>query len=216
VWVFMVAVQEKKTRMFASSGALFGLSIACRWCGLFGFVVCLAYLLIYCRPFIKRMAVMAGTALPVYVASWVPLLVREHRAANYLLTANRFIFDFHRYAKGDPRLGQVWWSWIFRLQPQPALLYLVGNPLIGVLGLAAVVLLLWQQKPLLPALYIAHVLPWAIAIKPLTFYYYYFEAFMWLTVALAVAMQGIVVRRVRLDIVATGCALVQFVNWYLE
>jgi hypothetical protein len=67
---------------------------------------------------------------------------------------------------------------------------------------------------LLPALYIAHLMQWAIGTKPLTFYYYYFEAFTWLTVALAVAMQGVAIRRVRLDVVATACALAVFVNWY--
>ncbi len=216
VWIFLLAVQKEaqQTVLFVGSGLLFGLSIASRWCGMFGFAACLAYALIYCRSFITRAAIMAGTALSVYVGSWIPLLLREHRTAGYLLTANKFIFDFHRYAKGDPRLGEAWWSWIVRLQPQPSLLYLLGNPVIAILGIAAVVTLLWQRKPLLPALYIAHVLPWAIAIKPLTFYYYYFEAFMWLTVALAVAMQGLAVRRVRLDVIATGCAALQFVNWF--
>ena len=139
--------------------------------------------------------------------------MQEHRTLRYVLTANQFIFDFHRYAKGDPRLGEAWWSWIFRLQPQESLSRLLGNPVIGVLGLAAVGVLLWQRKPLLPALYIAHVMQWAIGVKPLTFYYYYFEAFVWLTVAFAVAMEGVTVRKVRVDVVATACALAVFVNW---
>lgn len=220
VWVFMVAVQEtarkKDLRWFGCSGALFGLSIGSRWCGMVGFSVCLAYALFCCRPFVKRVAVMAGAAISVYAASWVPLLLREHRTARYLLTANQFIFEFHRYAKGDPRLGEMWWSWIIRFQPQQSLSRLVGNPVVGILGLAAVVVLLWQRKPLLPALYIAHVTQWAIGTKPLTFYYYYFEAFTWLTVASAVAMQGVGIRRVRLDVVATACAVAVFVNWYVD
>ena len=100
----------------------------------------------------------------------------------------------------------MWWSWIIRFQPQPSLSYLIGNPVVGILGLFGVGVLLWQKKALLPALYFAHILQWAIAIKPLTFYYYYFEAFTWLTVASAVAMQGVTIRRVRLDVVATACA----------
>jgi len=229
VWVFMVAVQNnvqtdlqndvpndvhektKDFRWFAASGALFGLSIGCRWCGVVGLLVCVAYALFHCRPFMKSVAVMAGTAIAVYIASWVPLLLREHRTTHYLLMANTFIYQFHRHANGDPRLGQAWWTWIFRREPQPALAYLVGNPVVGILGLAAVVVLLWQRKPLLPALYIAHVLQWAIGVKPLTFYYYYFEAFTWLTVALAVAMQGVAIRRVRLDVVTTACAALAFV-----
>ncbi len=240
VWAFMVAVQDndnvqndgqkKNTqpnnvqandvqakanavRWFAFSGALFGLSIGCRWCGVVGLLVCFAYALLYYRPFVKSVAVMAATAIVVYIGSWVPLLLQERRTAHYLLTANAFIYEFHRHAQGDSRLGQAWWSWIFRLQPQPALGYLVGNPVVGVLGLAAVVVLLWQKKPLLPALYIAHVLQWAIGVKPLTFYYYYFEAFTWLTVALAVGLQGVAIRRVRLDVVTTACAAAVFVYW---
>ncbi len=219
VWVFIVALQEaaqdrtKGWRWFACSGALFGLSVGSRWCGVVGFTVCLAYGLFYCRPFIERAAVMATTAISVYFISWIPLVVQEHRTLRYVLTANQFIFDFHRYAKGDPRLGEAWWSWIFRLQPQESLSRLLGNPVIGVLGLAAVGVLLWQRKPLLPALYIAHVMQWAIGVKPLTFYYYYFEAFVWLTVAFAVAMEGVTVRKVRVDVVATACALAVFVNW---
>jgi dolichyl-phosphate-mannose-protein mannosyltransferase len=221
VWAFIVAVQTEEANLrwfawgwFAWSGALFGLSISCRWCGVVGLAVCIAYAGLYCRPFVKRVAIMAGTAIAIYIASWVPLLVREHRTTHYLLVANAYIYQFHRHAEGDPRLGQMWWSWIFRLQPQPALGYLVGNPVIGVLGLGAVIALLWQRKTLLPALYIAHVLQWAIGVKPLTFYYYYFEAFTWLTVALAVAMQNVTIRRVRLDVVTTACAAAAFVYWF--
>jgi 4-amino-4-deoxy-L-arabinose transferase-like glycosyltransferase len=220
VWVFMVALEAlapvQAWRWFAFSGALFGLSVASRWCGAVGLLVCLAYALFYYRPFLKSVVALSATAAAVYAASWIPLLAREHRTTRYLLEANRFIFDFHRYAKGDPRVGQMWWSWIIRFQPQPSLSYLIGNPVVGILGLIGVGVLLWQKKALLPALYFAHILQWAIAIKPLTFYYYYFEAFTWLTVASAVAMQGVTIRRVRLDVVATACAGAVFVNWYIR
>ena len=219
VWAFMAALQKEKEQgknlhLFAASGALFGLSIGCRWVGVVGLAVCVAYALLHSRPFIKPAALMAGTAISVYAASWVPLILREHRTTRYLIMANTFIYQFHRHAEGDPRLGEAWWSWIFRFQPQPSLSYLVGNPVIGVLGLVAVAALLWQGKPLLPALYIAHVAQWAIGVKPLTFYYYYFEAFTWLTIALAVALQGVAVRRVRLDVVTTACAAASFVHWF--
>jgi dolichyl-phosphate-mannose--protein O-mannosyl transferase len=216
VWAFMLAIderaqQEKNWRLFAWSGALFGLSIGCRWSGVVGLAVCIAYAAFHYRPFVKTVVVTAGTAVSVYIASWVPLLAREHRPAHYWFMANKFIYQFHRHAKGDPRVGDMWWSWIFRFHRQPSLSYLVGNPVVGILGLAAVVILLWQRKPLLPALYIAHLAQWAIGMKHLTFYYYYFEAFTWLTVALAAAMQGMTVRRVRLDVVATACAAAAFV-----
>lgn len=210
VWVFVAAVQENNLRWLAWGGVLFGLSIGCRWSGVFGLAVCLGYLVIHCRPFIKRVAMMSGAAIAAYAGSWVPLMIREHRPASYLYTANVFIFQFQRHAKGDARVSQMWWSWLVRIQPQPSLSYLVGNPVIGVLGLMAIIVLLWRRKGLLPALYLANVLPWAIAVRPVTYYYYYLEGFCWLTVALAVALQGVAVRRVRLDVVATACAAAAF------
>lgn len=219
VWAFAVGIQTKNhtktTRLLVLGGALFGLSIGCRWSGVIGLFVCVAYALFCFRAVVRSVATMAGVAFAVYAASWIPLLIREHRPARYLLTANVFIFEFHRHPKGDPRLGEAWWSWIFRIHPQPALSYLVGNPVIAILGLVAVFVLFWQKKPLLPALYIAHLMQWAVAIKPLTFYYYYFEAFTWLTVALAIAMQGATIRRVRLDMVITACAFIVFAHWYV-
>ncbi|MGB8013997.1 MAG: glycosyltransferase family 39 protein [Terriglobales bacterium] len=215
VSVFLAAVRQKNLRLLACSGGLFGLSIGCRWSGVVGLAVCSVYALFRCRPLVKSVAALPGTAVAVYTACWIPLLVREHRAIPYLLAANNFIYQFHHHAEGDPRLGEAWWSWFFRFEPQPALSYLVGNPVVGILGLGAVVVLLWQKKPLLPALYLAHVLQWAIGVKPLTFYYYYFEAFTWLTVALAVALQGVSIRRVRLDVLVSACAAAVFVQHYL-
>jgi dolichyl-phosphate-mannose--protein O-mannosyl transferase len=219
VWAFTVGIQTqnqtKHIRLLALSGALFGLSIGCRWSGVIGLLVCVAYALFCHKTGVKSLATMVGVACAIYAASWIPLLIREHQPARYLLTANLFIFEFHRHPKGDPRLGEAWWSWIFRIHPQPALSYLVGNPVVAILGLVAIFVLLWQRKPLLPALYIAHVMQWVIAIKPLTFYYYYFEAFTWLTVALAIAMQGATIRRVRLDVIITACVVVVFAHWYV-
>ena len=220
VWAFMIAMHEKRLRWFAWSGALFGLSVGSRWCGAVGLAVCVAYALLYRRPFIKsavaETGTMIATALSVYAASWIPLLDREHRTADYLIRANTFIFEFHRHFKDYPRVGQMWWTWLFRTDPQPSLFYLLGNPVIAVTGLIAVGVLLWRRQPLLPALYLAHLAQWAIGIKPITFYYYYFEAFMWLTVALAVAMQNVTVLRARIDIAVTGCASAFFVFWYLH
>ncbi|MFZ0684373.1 MAG: glycosyltransferase family 39 protein [Terriglobales bacterium] len=211
LWVFIIAVQTKKLRWFAGCGALFGLSVGCRWVGVVGLAVCVGYVVVLCRPFVRRVAAMGAAAVSVYAASWIPLILREHRTTEYVVMANTFIYQFHRHAEGDPRIGEAWWSWIFRFQRQPSLAYLVGNPVIGILGLVALVVLLWKKQPLLPALYAAHLLQWAVGVKPLTFYYYYFEAFTWLTVALAVAMQGVTIRKVRLDVVTTACAAAAFV-----
>jgi hypothetical protein len=182
-----------------------------------GLAVCAAYALLYCRPSVKNVAAMCSMGISAYAASWVPLLVREHRTAYYLITANTFIFEYHRHINAiHPFLSQSWWLWIFRFKPDPDLTYLIANPVIVLLGLPAIGVLLWQRKPLLPALYLAHIMQWAIAIRPQTFYYYYLEAFTWLTLALAVALQNISIRRVRLDVMATGFAAAMFARWYLQ
>jgi len=206
VWVFVLAAERSSARWFVCSGALFGLSIASRWCGVVGLAVCAAYALVYYRPAVKNLALMTGSAIAVYVGSWIPLLLREHRSAQYLIAANIYILQFHRHATTDPRPGEPWWTWIVTLDLQQAPMELIANPVIEILGLAAIIVLLWRRKPLLPALYIAHEMQWAV-VPHWSHYYYYLEAFTFLTVALAVAMQDVVVRRVRLDVVVTACAV---------
>lgn len=206
VWAFVIALENKSLRWFAASGALFGLSIGSRWGGVVGFTVCAAYALVYYRPALKSLALMFGSAIAVYVASWVPLLVREHRSAQYLIAGNAFILQFHRHATTDPRPGEPWWTWITSLNLPEVVTELTANPVIGILGLLAIALLLWRRKPLLPSLYVAHIAQWAITSSHWQHYYYYLEAFTWLTLALAVAMQGVTIRRIRADVLVTACA----------
>src|SRR5580700_363749 len=187
VWMFLAAVEKKSPRWFACSGVLFGLSAASRWCGLVGLAVCAACALVYYRSMVKNLALMLGSAIVVYVGSWIPLIVSEHRNVSYLIAANNFILQFHRHATTDPRPGEPWWTWIFKLDLQEAPMELIANPVISVLGLVAIAVLLWRRQPLLPALYIAHILQWAIVPTHWSHYYYYLEAFTWLTLALAVA-----------------------------
>jgi dolichyl-phosphate-mannose-protein mannosyltransferase len=215
VWAFLIAVEEQKFAWFLWSGALFGLSIGCRWCGAVGLLVCLAYALLadgarFIRQ-LKNAIAIASTAIVVYAITWIPLIWREHRSARYWFAANAYIYEFHRSAAANARIGEAWWTWFVRFQPQPSLTYVIANPVIGVLGMVAVVTLLGRRKRLLPALYLAHVMLWASGVKHITFYYYYFEAFTWLTVALAVALEGVEIHRVRLNVVATACAVAAFV-----
>jgi hypothetical protein len=83
---------------------------------------------------------------------------------------------------------------------------LLANPVVAILGLVALIALLWQRKPLLPALYAIHILQWALASALPEYYYYYLDAFTWLTIGLAVAMQGASLMRLRLDTLVTSCA----------
>jgi hypothetical protein len=90
---------------------------------------------------------------------------------------------------------------------QESLTEMVANPVVAAFGLVALVVLLWNRKPLLPALYVAHIMQWAIVSSHWQHYYYYLEAFTWLTMALASAMQGVTIRRLKLDVIVLACAL---------
>jgi hypothetical protein len=87
-----------------------------------------------------------------------------------------------------------------------------------VLGLIAIVALplrlTTRSSYILSLLYLGHVGQWAIGVRQLTFYYHYFEAFIVLGPALAIAMQGLEWRKVRADTVVTACSLMFFAYWY--
>lgn len=210
VWVFMIAIEENAPRWFAWSGVLLGLSVASRWCGVTALVVCGIYSLVHFRRVTKGLLLMAGSSLATYAVSWVPLLVREHRSVAYLFAANRYILLSHaHYAQTmvDLRAHDPWWASMIRFEQPGGLMQLMANPVIASLGLFALVALLWQRKPLLPALYAVHIFQWALAHALPQYYYYYLDAFTWLTIGLAVAMQGVSFKQLRLDLAVTACAL---------
>ena len=220
VWLFLIALEQGSMQQFALSGALFGLSIGCRWCGAVGPIACLIVLIVE-RAKLRSVLAMLAATLIAYCAAWLPLLIRERRPFSYLVTANQFILHFHRNLNVDPRLGERWWTWFLRLTPQESLAHLVANPIIGLLGLFAVPALLWKRVEhakdksyILSLLYLGHVGQWVIGVRHLTFYYHYMEAFIVLAPALAIAMGRIEWHKVRLDVVVTACSLLFFVYWY--
>ena len=210
LWAFLVAVGENSSGWFAWSGTLLGLSVASRWCGLPALVVCCLYLLFRFRRVTKSLLLIAGSSLMAYLVSWVPLLIREHRSLAYLYFANRDILLSHAHYRQtmiDLRPSDPWWGCIVRFQQQESLMQLMANPVIASLGLIALLALLKQRKPLLPALYSLHMLQWALAHSLPQYYYYYLDSFTWLTIGLAVAMSGVSFKRLQLDLIVTACAV---------
>jgi len=81
-----------------------------------------------------------------------------------------------------------------KYEPQRALSYLVGNPVVAWGGLAALIFCLWRfwktaalPEGLLLLLFAANYLQWAVTPEKGLFYYYYYPAVMFLGVAIAVA-----------------------------
>ena len=215
VWAFAIALEENAPGWLAWSawtwaGVLLGLSVASRWCGVTTLVVCGLYSLLRSRRVTKGLVLMAASSLAAYVVTWIPLLVREHRSLAYLFTANRYILVSHalyRQNMVDVRASDPWWAWMFRFDQPAGLMQLMANPFVASLGLLALLALLWQRKPLLPALYALHMIQWALAHSLPEYYYYYLDAFTWLTIGLAVAMHGVSFKRIQLDVIVTACAL---------
>jgi hypothetical protein len=216
VWLFLEAMRHDDIKWWCYAGLLFGLSVASRWLGAMGLAGCLI-VAFSSRRFLKP-AIMSLVAVSVYLVTWIPLLIREHRPPGYLFTAHAFIIHFHRNMPIPAYLCDPWWKWLFLTEQVRSLAPLVANPLIAGLGLVAIIALIWypsRKSFTLPvALYLMHILPWTVGVKSMTFYSYYFEAFTFLTIVLAMALPKISSPTVRLDLIATAAALGYFVYWY--
>ena len=213
VWVFLVALETDNATAWCGAGLLFGLSVACRWFGAMGLITCLG--VAFSGRRLLKPCGMSFTVFITYCVTWIPLLIREHRPVSYLIDANLFIYRFHRAPPlvGDP--GDNWWTWLMPLSPPRSALY-VANPIIGACGLFALAAILLGKRrfALVGWLYLANMLPWMIAVKPITYYYYYFEAYVFLAVALAVVTARVMVYRARLDFVVAAAAVGYFVYWF--
>jgi dolichyl-phosphate-mannose-protein mannosyltransferase len=210
VWAFITAINQNSSLWFLWSGALLGLAIASRWSGWPALFVACLYLLFQQRRLTKSLPILAGSAFAAYIVSWIPLLIREHRSLTYLYSANRYILVSHAHYREhmiDSRPLDPWWLSIVKFQQPESIHQLVGNPVIASIGLVALIALVWQRKPLLPALYFLHIFQWAVVRHLPQYYYYYFDSFTWLTIALPVAMCGLCFKRIQLDLGVAACAL---------
>jgi dolichyl-phosphate-mannose--protein O-mannosyl transferase len=216
IWVFLIAIESDGIAWWCASGVFFGLSVASRWLGVMGLVICIVVALQKRRLY--QSCAMAMTALAAYFAAWIPLLIRAHMPLRYLIDANLFIFRFHHDPKGGWDTGEPWWTWLLRTEQARSFSPFMANPIVGALGLVALVLICAipvKRRFALPVLlYIAHMLPWVLGIRPVTYYYYYFEAYTFLPIALAVVVANVTLRKIRLDVIVTTAALGYFVYWY--
>src|SRR5215472_7984947 len=92
VWLFLVALENDSTRMYALSGALFGLSVGCRWAGIVGLIACLIVAFIE-RARIRQLSIMLSTVFGVYLLTWPLLLIREARPLRDIVAANLYIYE---------------------------------------------------------------------------------------------------------------------------
>lgn len=95
-------------------------------------------------------------------------------------------------------IASKWYTWPVHFAPQRALSYLLGNPVIMLGGIGALIFGLrriWKSwalaETLVVVLYAAYWLQWAVTPVKATFYYYYFPSAMFLGVAMALALRNL-------------------------
>lgn len=213
IWLFLIAREDEGSKFWVYSGLMFGLSVASRWMGAMGLMVCLLASFIAMRFY--KPCLMGMVAVTTYAATWIPLLVKEHRPLSYLITANLFVYRFHHYDVAVIQ-SEPWITWLVPTHLFRSA-FLIANPIIGILGLCAFGVTLWsgaRYLPFLPgALYIFHLAPWALAVRANTYYYYYFESYTFLVIMLAIVMSKISIADLRVEVPVLTLAGFYFLYW---
>ena len=227
----------KRRSLLVVAGAMFGFACACKWNGIdtLGIVILFSVplfwikrspseqLLRYARN-LQQVGIvtcalwMLFVPLVAYSLTYWPLCRSLHRpfGIDELVSMNVYIWRFHRAVPGNPAIAAKWYAWIFQAAPQRALSYLVGNWVLMWGGLPALAFCLARMRnrvpeTLLALLYFGNLLQWAVTPQRYSYYYYYFPAAMFLSVAIPVALHEVpsrvVQRRLALAcIAAAGCA----------
>ena len=218
--------------MMLFSGMMLGCCVAVKWSGL-GIVAVVGFTTVVLWAQGRR-CVGAGYAvfclcfLPalVYCLSFWPLLHSQHVSFSLgeVVRRSNFILQFHRTAIGLATVNIPWHRWIFRIEPDRGLNYLVGNWAVCWLGVAALLWCgyRWIQKPALAegmavALFAVCWLQWAVIPRPFKYYYYYSIAATFLCLALPTALRRSPSYRVmgaRVSMLAVVSAAVVFLVFY--
>jgi dolichyl-phosphate-mannose-protein mannosyltransferase len=142
----------------------------------------------------------ALTIFPVltYALAFIPVFHSMHEPFS-LTRVVRLQFEMWQWSKGvmgNRAIYAPWYKWPFTVTPMRGLSYLLGNPVVMWVGLAALVVCLWHLahritflEVLVVLLYSASLLQWVVTPRAITYYYYYYPAAMFLSVAITVALK---------------------------
>lgn len=205
--------------LFVCSGTLVGLAGACKWNAIdtlaVFFLVSFALrqagrywnrdssLWRYAKNIreIGAPTVFLGLAVsPVlaYCLAFLPLCLIIHRPFDFheLVAMNAFIWKFNSTVISNRAITSAWYTWPLNLNPQRALSYLLGNPVVawgGLLALGSCARRFWKTagfaEGLVLLLFFSNYLQWAVTPQKGVFYYYYYPSVMVLGVAIAVALR---------------------------
>lgn len=144
---------------------------------------------------IVPVAAYALTFWPICRNAHSPFTIRTVVAMNVL------IWKLHRADPGNMFIASKWYSWIFQVEPQRALSYLVGNWVImwsGIVALLFCVRRIWKLPEMfIVLLYVGNLLQWAITPQKHLYYYSYCAAALFIGAAIPVALHRMPRRNVR-------------------
>lgn len=196
--------------LILGTGVMFGAGAACKWNAIV-FLGCVAaiagflYLSNSCKSRdIGIATLVSGLAVVpvlIYCASFVPLfsILRIPFTLEALSQENRFIWQWHRAALGNPALNVRWYQWFFRSSPERGLSYLMGNFVVMWAGVPAVVYCAWRAlkegsgalaEIIVVTTYSANILQWLLIPQKSTCYYYYYPSAMVLGIAIVLAIKN--------------------------
>ena len=158
-----------------------------------------------------------------YTLAFIPVLKSTHTPFSLaeVVRIHLAMWNMSKHVLGNRALYSPWYRWPFQTTPMRGYSYLIGNPVVmwmGVLAIAVCIARLWKRitlpEGLVVLLYFASLLQWAVIPRSITFYYYYFPAAMFLSVAIAIALsrgQYLAFQRVRGPFILVLAALIVFV-----
>jgi predicted membrane-bound dolichyl-phosphate-mannose-protein mannosyltransferase len=169
---------------YTLSGASFGLATACRWNAAFAIALVIVWLLSAKR--VKQALTICVVSVLVYAVTWLPT-VGLH-PVNFV-NVNLYGFNFHHHAgAASPSASLPWYKWLYQSSDSGSE-WLVANPLITLAGIAGIVILFRERKHwLLACSAPVFWLQWAVIRRPFTYYYYFLDTCMFLSIAAAFAI----------------------------
>jgi len=166
--------------------------------------------------------------LIVYTLAFIPVLRSTHTPFSLaeVVRIQLAMGTMSKQVLGNRALYSAWYRWPFQTTPMRGYSYLLGNPAVmwmGLLAIAVCIARLWKRitlpEGLVVLLYSTSLLQWAVIPRKITFYYYYFPAAMFLSVAIAIALsrgQHVSFRGVRVSVILVLAALIVFVYCYQQ
>lgn len=196
--------EQKKLWTLWLPGMLFGFAVCTKWSALVPLAVCGVGGLLMRKFSLKQWGVFAASCLVFYL---LPFLLLDMQGYS-LWDLHKGMWAFHYpevYQEGIMANTSPWWEWAFRIQPmwfavlpndfgepgQFLSVMIFGNPFViwaGWLGLAWCLKSRESFPRWIVALALAPFLVWAVAQRPVTYYYYFLTTSVFLALALVFAV----------------------------